>query len=68
MSQHPNHPAVDVALGTPPALVVFAHYFSLIPLQSWVYIVTITYTILATVRLIWNWSRELSKDRIDDLP
>ena len=65
MSDHANHPAVDVALGTPPALVVAAHYFSLIPLQSWVYIVTIIYTVLATIRLLWNWGKELV-NKVDD--
>ena len=64
MSHQPQHPVVDVALATPPALVVATHYFSLIPLQSWVYIVTLIYTILATLRLVWNWVKEILKKEV----
>jgi hypothetical protein len=61
MSDSASHSSVDMVLGTPPALVVFTHYFGIVPLQSWVYILTIIYTFLAILRIILNLISKIPK-------
>lgn len=51
-----------LAPAAPPAGVVGLHFLG-VPLETWVLITTITYTVLATIRLVTAWYKELRNGR-----
>jgi hypothetical protein len=63
MDDQSGHPAIDAALATPPVFILFTHYFNIVPLQSWVYILTIVYTFLAIVRITLTLVRSIFKGK-----
>lgn len=61
MSQDTLSQAIDAGLRTSPPLTVAAASFAGLPLEYWVYLFTLIYTVVQLAYTLWNWRREYSK-------
>lgn len=57
--------AIDSGLRASPPLTVTAASFMGLPLESWVYLVTLIYTIIQIAFTIWKWRGEYNKHLIN---